>query len=130
MLAADYPFLDVFWTMLIVFLWVMWLWVLFTVFADIFRRDDISGWAKTGWLIFTIVLPFLGVFIYVITQNEEMTKRNMGRAKRQRRQFDDYVRDTTDDGSAVEEINKAKQLLDSGAISQEEFESIKRKALS
>ena len=92
MLAADYPFLDVFWTMLIVFLWVMWLWVLFTVFADIFRRDDISGWAKTGWLIFTIVLPFLGVFIYVITQNEEMTKRNMERARRQRRQFDDYAR--------------------------------------
>ena len=130
MLAADYPFLDLFWTMLIVFLWVVWLWVLFTVFADIFRRDDISGWAKTGWLIFTIVLPFLGVFIYVITQNEEMTKRNMERAKRQRRQYDDYVRDTADDGSAVEEINKAKQLLDSGAISQEEFESIKRRALS
>ena len=98
MLAADYPFLDVLWTMLIVFLWVMWLWVLFTVFADIFRRDDISGWAKTGWLIFTIVLPFLGVFIYVITQNEGMTKRNMERARRQRRQFDDYVRDTADDG--------------------------------
>ncbi len=130
MLAADYPFLDVFWTMLIVFLWVMWLWVLFTVFADIFRRDDISGWAKTGWLIFTIVLPFLGVFIYVITQNEEMTKRNMERAKKQRRQFDDYARDTADDSSAVDEINKAKQLLDSGAISQEEFESIKRRALS
>ena len=130
MLAADYPFLDLFWTMLIVFLWVVWLWVLFTVFADIFRRDDISGWAKTGWLVFTIALPFLGVFIYVITQNEGMTKRNMERARRQRRQFDDYVRDTVDDGSAVDEINRAKQLLDSGAISQEEFESIKRKALS
>ena len=130
MLAADYPFLDLMWTMVVFFLWILWFWLLFTVWFDIFRRDDISGWAKTGWLIFTIVLPFLGVFIYVITQNEGMTKRKMGRAGRQRRQFDDYVRDTADDGSAVEEINKAKQLLDSGAINQEEFESIKRRALS
>ncbi len=130
MLAADYPFLDLLWTMLIFFLWAAWLWILFTVWADIFRRDDISGWAKTGWLIFTIVLPFLGVFIYLITQNEEMTKRNIERGRAQRAQFNDYVRDTADDGSAVEEINKAKRLLDSGAISQEEFESIKRKALS
>ena len=68
MLAADYPFLDVMWTMLVFFLWVLWFWLLFTVFADVFRRHDLSGWGKAGWLIFTICLPFLGVFVYIIAQ--------------------------------------------------------------
>ena len=83
MLASSYPFLDVMWTMLVFFVWVMWFWLLITVFADIFRRHDISGWGKTGWLIFVIILPFLGVFIYLITQNEGMTERNLERAKAQ-----------------------------------------------
>ncbi len=92
MLAADYPFLDLFWTMLIFFFWIMWIWLLFTVFGDIFRRHDISGWAKTAWIVFAIVLPFLGVFIYLITQNVGMTERNLERSRAQREQFDDYVR--------------------------------------
>ena len=82
MLAADYPFLDLMWTMLIFFLWIMWFWLLFTIVADIFRRHDISGWVKTAWLVFAILLPFLGVFVYLITQNVGMTERNLARVAR------------------------------------------------
>ena len=130
MLGASYPFLDLLWTMLIFFLWVMWFWLLITVFADIFRRHDLSGWGKTGWLIFVIFLPFLGVFIYLITQNDGMTERNINQAKQQRAQFDDYVRETAGSGNAAAEIETAKRLLDSGAISQAEFDAIKQKALA
>ena len=130
MLAADYPFLDIVWTMLIFFLWITWFWMLITVFGDIFRRQDLSGLGKTGWLIFTIVLPFLGVFIYLITQGDEMAKRNVAQARAQQAQFDDYVRETAGSGGAAAEIDKAKQLLDSGAITQAEYEAIKQKALA
>jgi hypothetical protein len=130
MLAADYPFLDLFWTMLIFFLWILWIWLLFTIFGDIFRRHDISGWAKTAWIVFVIVLPFLGVFIYLITQNVGMTERNLERTRAQREQLDDYVRQTAGSGGAAAEIDKAKQLLDSGAITQAEFEALKQKALA
>jgi Short C-terminal domain/Phospholipase_D-nuclease N-terminal len=129
-LAADYPFLDVFWTLLIFFLWVMWFWLLFTVWADVFRRHDISGWGKAGWLIFTIVLPFLGVFVYLISQGRGMTERNVDRARTDRAQFDDYVRETAGSGGTAAEIEKAKQLLDTGAITPAEFEAIKQKALA
>ncbi len=128
--AADYPFLDVIWTMVIFFLWVMWFWLLFTVWGDIFRRHDISGFGKAAWLIFTIVLPFLGVFVYLIAENEGMTKRNVERARAQRAQFDDYVRTTAGGGGAAAEIDRAKQLLESGAITQAEFDTIKAKALA
>jgi hypothetical protein len=129
-LAADYPFLDVFWTLLIFFLWVMWFWLLFTVWADVFRRHDISGWGKAGWLIFTIFLPFLGVFVYLISQGRGMTERNVERARSDRTQFDDYVRETAGGGGAAAEIERAKGLLDSGAITPAEFEAIKQKALA
>jgi hypothetical protein len=130
MVAADYPFLDLMWTMFLFFLWVLWFWLLFTVFADIFRRHDIGGLGKTGWLIFTIILPFLGVFIYLITQNEGMTQRNIDRARSQQAQFDQYVRETAGGGGAAAEIDRAKKLLDSGAITQAEFDAIKQKALA
>ncbi len=130
MLAADYPFLDVFWTLLIFFLWVMWFWLLFTVWADIFRRHDLSGWGKAGWLIFTIVLPFLGVFVYLISQSRGMAERNVERARADRAQFDDYVRQTAGGGGSAAEIEKAKQLLDTGAITQAEFDALKQRALA
>ena len=132
MLAADYPFLDLMWTMLIFFIWILWFWLLFTVFADVFRRHDISGWAKAAWLIFTILLPFLGVFVYLITQNTGMTERNLERARAQKAQFDDYVRQTAGEsgGGATAEIERAKSLLDSGAITQSGFDAIKQKALA
>ena len=131
MLATDYPFLDVMWTMAIFFVWILWFWLLFTVFADIFRRHDLSGLGKTGWIVFAILLPFLGVFIYLITQNVGMTERNLQRSRAQREQFDDYVRETaTPGGGAAAEIDKAKQLLDSGAITQAEFETLKQRTLA
>jgi Short C-terminal domain/Phospholipase_D-nuclease N-terminal len=130
MLATDYPFLDVLWTMLVFFLWVVWFWLLFTVFADIFRRHDISGLGKTGWIIFTIILPFLGVFVYIITQSKGMTERNLERARAQQAQFDQYVREAGGGGGAAAEIERAKQLLDQGAITQAEFDAIKQKALA
>jgi ABC-type multidrug transport system fused ATPase/permease subunit len=131
LLAASYPFLDVLWTMFIFFLWVIWFWLLFTVFVDVFRRHDISGGKKALWLIFVIILPFLGVFIYIITQNDGMTQRNVERAQSQRAQFDQYVRETADaSGGAAAEIDTAKQLLDQGAITQAEFDAIKQKALA
>ena len=129
--AASYPFLDVLWTMFIFFLWVIWFWLLFTVFVDVFRRHDISGGKKTLWLIFVIILPFLGVFIYIITQNDGMTQRNIERAQAQRSQMDQYVRETAGaSGGAAAEIDTAKQLLDQGAITQAEFDSLKQKALA
>ena len=129
MVGASYPFLDVFWTMMVFFIWVLWFWLLFTVFADVFRRHDISGWGKAGWLIFTILVPFLGVFVYLITQSHGMTERNVERARAQQSQFDSYVRDTAGGGSAAE-IERAKQLLDSGAITEPEFQALKQKALA
>jgi Short C-terminal domain/Phospholipase_D-nuclease N-terminal len=130
LLAADYPFLDVFWTMLIFFLWITWFWLLITVFADVFRRRDLGGGAKTLWIIFVIVLPFLGVFIYLISQHDKMAERNIERAQAQQAQFDSYVRETAGSGGTAAEIEKAKGLLDSGAITQAEFEAIKQKALA
>ena len=129
MLVADYTFFDFFWSILVFFLWVMWFWLLFTIWTDIFRRNDISGWAKSGWLLFTIALPFLGVFVYLVTQDDGMAKRSAERARAERQQFDDYVRDTATGGGAAE-IERAKLLLDTGAITQEEFVDLKRKALA
>ena len=128
--AADYPFLSVLWTMLVFFAWVIWFWLLITIFADIFRRHDIGGGAKVLWSIFVIVLPFLGVFIYMITQNEGMTERSARQAQAAQAQSDAYIRSVASSGGAAAEIDKAKGLLDSGAISQAEFDAIKAKALA
>jgi Short C-terminal domain/Phospholipase_D-nuclease N-terminal len=129
-LASDYPFLDVLWTMLVFFGWVIWFWLLITVFGDLFRRHDISGWAKAGWIVFCIVLPFLGVLIYLGTQGKGMAERNLKNVQAAQAQMDQYVRDTAGGGGVAAEIAKAKELLDSGAISQAEFEQMKQKALS
>jgi hypothetical protein len=128
--AADYPFLDVLWTMLIFFAWIIWFWLLITVFADVFRRHDTSGFAKVLWIIFVIVLPFLGVFIYLIVNHDGMTQRSMKDAQTQRAQTDDYIRSVAGGGGAAAEIETAKGLLDSGAITQAEFDAIKAKALA
>ena len=127
-LAADYPFMDVLWTMIIFFCWVAWIWILISIFADIFRRHDIGGAGKAGWIIFTIVLPFLGVLIYIISQHDGMQERTIKQAEAQKAQFDQYVRDAA--GGSAGEIEKAKALLDSGAISQTEFDQLKAKALA
>ena len=128
MLAADYPFLDIFWTMFIFFLFFIWLTILFRIFGDIFRRKDIGGGAKTLWIIFVILLPFLGVFIYLITQNDGMTQRALDRAQAQQSEMDAYVQSVA--GGAAAEIERAKGLLDSGTITQADFDAIKQKALA
>jgi Short C-terminal domain/Phospholipase_D-nuclease N-terminal len=128
LLAADYPFLDVLWTMIIFFCWVAWIWIVITVFIDLFRRHDIGGWAKAGWVVFVIVLPFLGVLVYLIAQDNGMRERRMAEARDQKQAFDQYVRETA--GGSAGEIAKAKELLDSGAIDQAEFDQIKRRALA
>jgi hypothetical protein len=128
---AAYTFGDVLWSMLIFFLWILWFWLLFTVWFDIFRRHDESGWTKAAWLIFTIILPFLGVFIYLIVENKGINERNLQRMKAQQAQMDTYIRQAAG-GSASDaagQIATAKDLLDSGAITQEEFNAIKAKAL-
>lgn len=130
LLAADYPFLDVMLSMFVFFLWILWFWLLFTVFADIFRRHDISGLGKTGWVLFCILLPFLGVFIYLISQGQHMAERNMSQVQAQQAKMDEYVRETAGSGGATAEIERAKNLLDSGTITQEEFNAIKQKALA
>jgi hypothetical protein len=128
--ASDYPFLDVFWTMLVFFGWVIWFWLLITVFADLFRRHDISGWGKAGWTLFVIVLPFLGVLVYLIAQGQHMAERKAADAQASRAAFDDYVRDVAAKEGPTDQIAKAKQLLDSGTIDAAEFERLKAKALA
>jgi hypothetical protein len=130
LIAADYPFLDVVWTMFIFFAWVIWFWILITVFGDIFRRRDTSGVGKVLWMIFVILLPYIGVFIYLIANHDGMTERNIQRAQAQQAQMDDYVKSVASSGGAAAEIEKAKGLLDSGAITQAEFDAIKQKALA
>ena len=130
MIGASYPFLDVMASMLFFFLWVAFFMLLFRVIGDIFRRDNTSGLGKTGWLIFVILVPFLGVFIYLITQNDGMRERQLGQARARQAQFDDQVRVAAASGGAAAEIESAKQLLDSGALTQTEFDALKQKALA
>ena len=129
-IATEYPLLNIIWTMLVFFGLVIWLRLLFTVFADLFSRHDISGWGKAGWSVFAIVLPFVGVLVYLGTQGEQMAERSAKRAQAAQAQADDYVRSVagSTEGPAAE-IEKAKQLLDSGAITQDEFDAIKSKAV-
>ena len=128
LLATDYPFLNILWTMIIFFAWVIFIWVAITVLIDVFRRHDVGGWTKAAWVILVIVLPFLGVLLYLLVNHDGMAKRSAKQAEAQKAQFDEYVRDAA--GGSASEIAKAKELLDSGAISQEEYDQIKRKALA
>ena len=129
-IAADYPFLDILWSMIIFFVWVVWIWMMVIILTDVFRRRDLYGWGKAGWTVFLIVLPFLGVFIYLISQGDKMADRRAEDVRGQQAQFDDYVKTVAADGGGAAEIEKAKQLLDSGAITQTEFDQLKTKALA
>ncbi len=118
-LASDYPFLDVMWTMLVFFAWVIWFWILISILGDLFRRHDVSGWGKAAWTLFVIVLPFLGVFVYLIANGQGMAERNVK-----------SMEAAAARGGPASEIATAKQLLDNGSISQEEYEAIKSKAIA
>jgi predicted PurR-regulated permease PerM len=129
-LAADYPFLDVLWTIVIFFVWVAWFMLLFRVIADVFRRRDASGGKKALWLIFVLFVPFLGVFAYLIANSDDMAQRQAEQLTAAQRETDEYVRSVAGSSGAAGEIERAKGLLDSGAINQQEFDAIKAKALT
>jgi hypothetical protein len=127
-LATDYPFLDILWSMIIFFAFVIWIWLLITVFADIFRRRDTGGGSKALWIVFVIVLPYLGVLVYLIAQHDGMAERNLAQMQAVKAQQDEYIKSVAG-SSPADQIAQAKSLLDSGAISQAEFDALKAKAL-
>jgi len=128
MLAYSFPLLNAFWTLLWFFLFVIWIWLLISILADIFRSHDMSGWAKAGWLAFLIFLPFLGVLVYLIARGSKMHQHAVADAVQAQQQMDDYVRSTAGQ-SMASELAQLAQLRDSGAISQEEYDKAKAKAL-
>jgi hypothetical protein len=130
LIASAYPFLEVFWTMLIFFAFFIWIWILFTVFADLFRRDDISGWGKAAWIIFVVVLPYLGVFVYLVAEHKGMTERTIKQQQAADAEMGRYVKSVAGKSDPTAQIANAKALLDQGAISQTEFDQIKQKALA
>ncbi|WP_333740550.1 SHOCT domain-containing protein [Streptomyces sp. IBSBF 2806] len=133
-LAYDYPLLSAFWTMLVFFLWIMWFVLLFRVVVDILRDDHLSGWAKAGWLVFCVVLPFLGVFVYVIARGKNMGRREVSQAREQQQAFDSYVRETAKGtggpSSSVDELARLSEIRARGDITDEEFAKAKHMVLS
>ena len=128
--ADDYPLLDLMWTFVVFFGFVVFFWLLITVFGDLFRRHDLSGWVKAGWIVFVLLLPLIGSLTYLITQGRSLADREVRQAEQAKQQTDDYIRSVAAPGyRAVDEIARGKKLLDDGAISPEEFEQLKRRAL-
>jgi uncharacterized membrane protein YcjF (UPF0283 family) len=127
-IGADYPLANIIWTMLVFFGFVIWIWTLFMVFADLFSRHDVGGWGKAGWTLFVIVLPLLGVLVYLIAEGKGMAQRRAKDIETSQAQLDQHIRTVA--GGPAGEINQAKQLLDSGAITPQEFEQLKAKALA
>ena len=135
--SSGYPLLDVMWTMFVFFCWVIWFWLLISIFSDLFRRDDVGGWGKAGLVVLLVVLPFLGVLIYLIANTKGMAERRNREVKAYQEEFDAHVRSVAANGhtanghsSSADQIAKGKQLLDSGAISADEFATLKQKALA
>ncbi|MEU0287978.1 SHOCT domain-containing protein [Streptomyces sp. NPDC052492] len=132
-LAYDYPLLGALLTMVVFFLWIMWFILLFRVVVDIVRDDSLSGWAKTGWLVFTIVLPFLGVFVYVIARGRNMGRREMAQARAQQEALDSYIRETAKGAGgtgSVDELARLSEIKARGDISDDEFRRAKELVLS
>ncbi|MGW6565886.1 SHOCT domain-containing protein [Streptomyces sp. NPDC054975] len=132
-LAYDFPLLSTFWSLLWFFLWILWFVLLFRIIVDIFRDDDMNGWAKAGWLAFTIVLPFLGVLVYVIARGKGMGRREIAQARAQQQEFDSYIRKTAaGEGktSSVDELTRLSELRARGDITEEEFRQAKAHVLA
>ncbi|MER6133945.1 SHOCT domain-containing protein [Streptomyces sp. NPDC001815] len=131
-LAYDYPMLSIFWSMLLFFLWILWIMLLFRVVTDIFRDDAMNGWAKAGWLALTILLPYLGVLVYVIARGKNMGRREIAKAREQQDAFHAYVREAAGDGrrSSVDELAKLSEIRAAGDITDEEFRRAKGLVLS
>jgi putative oligomerization/nucleic acid binding protein/phospholipase D-like protein len=128
--ASSYPFLNVLWDILIIFCWFLYIWLAIVSFTDLFRRRDISGWAKAAWVFLIVIIPWFGVLIYLIANHDGMAERNEKQSQAAQASFNQYVRDAAGKGGPATEIETAKKLLDSGTISQEEFDAIKAKALA
>ncbi|MET9464829.1 SHOCT domain-containing protein [Streptomyces sp. NPDC006544] len=128
----DYPLLNLFWTMLYLFLWVVWFFLLFKVITDLFRDHELNGWAKAGWLILVIVLPYLGVFIYLIARGRSMGERDMKQARENQQAFQDYVQKAAGgpQHSPAEELAKLSSLKEKGDITAEEYDRAKAKLLA
>ena len=130
MLAYDYPLLGIFWTILICFLWIAWIILVFRVFVDIFRSHDMGGWGKALWSIFVILVPFLGVFVYLLARGHGMAERDVEVAQQNEAAFQDYVRGVAGSGGTADELAKLVQLRDDGVISVDEFDQQKAKLLA
>ena len=134
MFAYDYPLVGAFLTMMWFFVWVIWLFLLFRVFADVFRSDDMGGFAKALWIIFVILVPFLGVFVYLIARGHGMTERDIARAQEQKASMDEYVRSVAGSGGAgggtASELEKLADLKDRGILTQAEFDQKKAQLLA
>jgi ABC-type multidrug transport system fused ATPase/permease subunit len=129
--SYQYPILDFFLTMLYFFLFVIWIWLLITVFVDIFRSHDMGGWAKALWVIFVIILPFLGVFVYLIARGSKMHERAAQEAAQQQKAFDEYVKQTAgSDTSTADQLAKLADLKSQGVITDAEFDAQKAKILA
>jgi hypothetical protein len=129
-LAYDYPLLGAFWTVFVLFLWIMWFFLLFRIISDVFRSDDLSGWGKAGWLIFVLLLPFLGVFIYVIARGHSMTSRDVAQMQASEQAFQSYVRETAGASGPADQLAKLADLKDRGVITEAEFVQQKAKILA
>jgi hypothetical protein len=130
MLAYDYPLLGIFWTMLWFFLFFIWIWILITVFADIFRSHDLGGWAKALWVIFVVVVPFLGVLVYLIARGKSMQERAAQRAAQQEQDFRGYVQEAAGGSNSADQLAKLADLKQQGVLTDAEFEAEKAKILS
>jgi hypothetical protein len=125
-----YTFGQVMWSMFVFFAWILFFWLLFVVFGDLFSRHDISGWGKALWTILVIILPFIGIFAYLITQGHAMGERKAAAMQQMQSDTDTYIRSVAGSSDPAGQIAQAKTLLDGGAISQAEFDQIKAKALA
>jgi len=130
MLAYTYPILSLIWMMFMFFVFVLWIWLLIAVFIDIFRSSDLGGWAKAFWVLFIVILPFLGVLVYLIARGGKMHERAAEQAAQQQKAFDAYVKEAASSGSTADELAKLADLKSSGAITDAEFEAQKAKILA
>jgi len=128
--SYSYPLLGAFWTIIEIFLWVLWFWVLITVFIDIFRSHDLSGWGKALWFLFVLLIPLIGVLVYLIVRGGSMQQRMQRQAQQDDQQFREYVQDAAGSQSTADQLTKLADLRDRGVITNEEFESQKAKILA
>ena len=129
-IATDYPFLNILWSMLVVVGFIMWIWLAIMCFMDIFRRQDIGGFAKAIWIIFIIFIPLLGVLFYLIAYHNGIAERNQKGQEAAQAAFDQQVREAAGKGGPAGEIETAQKLLDAGTITQDDFDKLKAKALA